>query len=104
MLINNMIGELLSEAKRDYLFLKRLSPKHQLLKYFSMDEQGFNINSTDEIIEEFLKKFRGDVLPAESAIKMGVPFAIYKYMLTSTVFENYVNSLENAIQFAEMMN
>ena len=99
-----MIGELLREAKQDYLFLKTLNPRHELLKYFSIDEQGFNINSRDEVIDDFLKKFRGDVLPADLAIKMKIPFAIYEYMLTSSVFKNYVASLENAIQFIGMMN
>ena len=104
MLTNNMIGELLLELKKDYIFLKTLSPKHELLKYFSVDEQGLNINPRDEIIEEFLEKFRGDVPPAEIAKTMRMPFAIYKAILTSSVFKNYVNGLESAIHFAEMMN
>jgi hypothetical protein len=99
-----MVGELICKIKLDYLFLKTLNPKHELLKYFVLDEQGFNISQRDEIIEEFLEKFRGDMLPAEVAKSRRIPFIIYEYMLTSSVFGNYVNSLENAIQFAEMMN
>ena len=97
-------GGLFNKTKLDYLFLKRLSPKHELLKYFSLDEQGFNIKPDEEIIEEFLKKFRGDIIPQELAIERRIPFAIYKYILISSVFGNYAKSLEDAIQSAEMMN
>ena len=104
MLINNMIGELLLELKKDYIFLESLNPKHELLKYFSVNEEGLNINPRDEIIEEFLEKFRGDVPPAEVARMMKIPFILYKAMLTSSAFSNYINSLEGAIQFIGMTN
>lgn len=104
MLINNMIGELLLELKKDYIFLRKLSPKHELLKYFSVNEEGLNINPRDEIIDEFLEKFRGNVPPAEVARMMKIPFSMYEDMLTSVAFSNYVNNLEGAIQFIEMMN
>jgi hypothetical protein len=99
-----MIGELLLELKKDYIFLKTLSPKHELLKYFSVDEQGLNINPRDEIIEEFLEKFRGNVPPAEIARMMKIPLVVYESILTSSAFRNYINGLESAIHFVEMMN
>jgi len=99
-----MFGELLLELKKDYIFLKSLNPKHELLKYFSVDEEELNINFRDEIIDEFLEKFRGDVPPAEIAKTMRIPFAIYGAILTSSTFKNYINSLESAIYLAEIMN
>ena len=102
--INNMICGLIKRTIKDYVFLRRLSPEHELLKYFSINEQGFSINPRDEIIEEFLETFRGDVPPAELARIMRIPFVMYEDMLTSTAFRNYIDSLEGAIRFAEMMN
>jgi hypothetical protein len=99
-----MAGELLRRAVKDYVFLRKLSPKHELLKYFILDENGFNINPSDEAIDEFLEKFRGDVPKAEVAKSRRIPFKVYEYVLTSNVFNNYINSLESAIQFVEMMN
>lgn len=104
MLMNKMISELIDRAKKDYVFLRKLSPKHELLKYFSINKQGFNINPRDEIIDEFLEKFRGDVPIAEVARSRRIPFKVYEYVLTSTAFSNYINSLESAIQFIGMTN
>jgi hypothetical protein len=101
-----MIKELLSETKRDYIFLKRLSPNHELLKYFTVDENELIYNPDEKILDEFVKKFRGS-LPTPERVKekrTKISFAEYQYFLILNLFRNYISSLENAIQFAELMN
>ena len=104
--MNNMIAGLLKKVKKNYLFLKTLSPNHELLKYFILNEQDFTANSDARIQDEFIKEFGGDI-PTPECIKKNkikIPFTEYMYILGSTLFRNYITSLEEAIQFAEMMN
>ena len=99
-----MVDELVEKAVEGYVFLRELSPKHELLKYFKINEKGFSINPRDEIIEEFLSKFRGYMPTTDIAIMMRMPFAVYKSMLISNIFRNYIYGLEEAIISIEMRN
>ena len=107
MLINNMIGELLREAKKDYIFLKTLSPNHELLKYFILNDEELISSPDIKIQDEFIKKFRGNIPTPECMKrnkKIKISFAEYQYRLILNLFENYISSLEEAIKTAEMMN
>ncbi len=100
-----MIRELIQKTKIDYEFLKKLSPHHELLKYFSVTEQGL-IYPDGQIMDEFIDRFRKEMPRSEVLEKNNniQTLAEYQYMLILTLFKNYISSLEDAIQFAEIMN
>lgn len=101
-----MLGELIRETVKDYMFLEKIAPKHELLKYFIVDGETFRNNPDEEIGNEFIDKFRGN-LPTPEEIyekKMKISYEEYVSRLSLSLFKNYICSLCGAIQFALMMN
>jgi hypothetical protein len=101
-----MLKKVIEEIVKDYLFLRRISPKNELLKYFIVDENSFTNNLDKEIHEEFMEKFRGSFPTLEELKKRKkkIDYAKYFSSLYLTVFINYDFCLDGAINFALMRN
>ena len=100
------IGQLIQVAKEKYFFLKMLSWRNDLLKYFTLDKGEFMPSNVPEIEDEFVKKFRGDSPTIRDIVNgnLNISCEEYQERLFSTCFKNYISSLEGAIKFAEKMN
>jgi len=104
--MNCMLKEVIEKIVDDYLFLKQISPKNELLKYFIVEGNSFKNNLDTEIREEFQERFGGN-FPALEKLKennIKVNYAKYFSQLSLNIFVNYNDSLEGAIQLALMMN
>jgi len=101
-----MLKEVIGEILNDYMFLKRLSPKNELLKYFLVEGNSFKNNPDTEICEEFTERFKGDFPTLEELKKnkIKVNYDKYSFQFSLNALVNYTDCLEGAIQFALMMN
>jgi len=101
-----MLKEIVQEVINDYMFLKHLSPKNELLKYFIVKGNSFRNNLDTEICDEFMERFKGNFPTPEELEKneIRVNYAKYFSQFSLNVFVNYTFCLERAIQLALMMN
>lgn len=101
-----MLREVMREVVHDYMFLRHVSPKNELLKYFIVEGNSLRNNCDEEISDEFMERFRGDFPTLEELKenKVKVNHAKYFSQFSLNVFINYINSLEREIYLAEMMN
>jgi hypothetical protein len=101
-----MLREVIEEIMKDYMFLRRISPKNELLKYFIVEGHSFRNNLDTEISDEFMERFRGDFPTLEKLKKKNVKINYTKYFskLYLNIFLNYDYCLDGAIQFALMRN
>lgn len=90
----------LTELVKKYTLLKILSPKNELLKYFSVDEKGLRINLDNETNDEFINRFIGKNVPE----KRNMSNIDYSMELCRSLFRNYTSALEKAINLAKKMN
>ncbi len=99
-------ARLVNEMFRKYLFLKKVSPSSELLKYFICDSNGFRGNTDEKICDEFIAKFNKNFLTPDEVRQRcaGISYAEYSFKFCSRLFGNYVSSLEKEIRFAIRKN
>ena len=101
------IEQLIQVTAKKYFFLKMLSGKNELLKYFIVGKDGlFTPSSISEIEDEFFERFRGNFLSPREAVKSKekIPYQEYQRGLFLSCLMNYISTLEKAIDFAEKLN
>ena len=85
---------------KKYLELKGLDNRHYLLKYFTLDEHGFDISHDLQRMCEFYGNFAKDV-PSINEIRersAGFPREKYEEILNSHAYKGYLKKLGREIE------
>jgi len=95
-----MAEGLIGQVRERYEELQRLSPNHELLKYFCLREDNFGFVDDTETKVEFTQRFHEGAPDIEQLKKQQkkIPFREYQRSLVSAVFGNYLNALEQSIK------
>jgi hypothetical protein len=105
-----MNRELLLIARDKYYLLNLINPRHELLKYFTLEigenEDPFRPTSDEKIGYEFIERFRGNVMSLDDYVKVKaeVPYEDYLKELFYSMFSNYNALLEKEINRLEAGN
>ena len=85
---------------RKYKELKKKLPDHEVLRYFSFQEDKLILSDDLDIYIEFRERFG----PQKSEMEKFKSYKEYKHALTSTIFQNYLNQLEQILQLINSSN
>ena len=87
------VRDMICYIEGDYLDLRALNPKHELLKYFSAYERGldFRLEGKDNMQAEFIKRF-GKRNYSKSIFNSFIDY----HMVLSRSFKEYLSTLREA--------
>ncbi len=86
------LNQLIDGVRESYLNLRTLQPSHEILRYFTLNNRGFEFNPKREIKSEFFGRF------GSLELKDFKTYPDYESALIKECFGNYSASLEKALK------
>ena len=109
-----MNKKLIGRIARKHYFLNMINPKDELLKYFTLDEEGYFRMCGETDFEEYVDRFRGDLMSLDNFVeeftkehmtgKITLDFEEYHKELFLVTAKNYLSALEDEIWKIEKGN